>query len=719
MAGTRSGSPPDDSNRLAVSPRAVDMFADRDRLRDLLDHVPAGIVIHEPDGTVDAANGPASTLLQRTWAQLFRAPASDAFWKFVRPDGSPMPAEEYPVNQVMARCAPVADVVVGVPVADGVRWMLCNAYPVFHEDHRIRHVVVCFTDCTELVDAEHSLRASEERLRLVLQGTTDAAWDLDLRTGRAYLSERWWAMLGEVDQAEDATIDTMWGRMPPAERERVQEALAGFLATRHTGFQIEYSMIHHDGHLIPVLARGYALRDAEGSALRLSGTNTDLTKQKETERRIYELAFLDHLTALPNRRLLVERLELALDRASRTGAAGALLVIDLDNFKLLNESLGHETGDALLREVAARLKHAVRSSDQLARLGGDEFVVLLEDLGRDQETAALEANVVAHQVIDALSRPFDLAGRSIYTSPSIGIATFARGDGSVDEVLRQADMAMYQAKREGRNTSRFFSDQLQRTVARRGGLEHDLREALANHELVLYCQPQVDLHGRVLGGELLLRWHNQQRGWVEPSDFIPLAESLGLIRPIGRDVLWQGCELLARWAHDPRLAEMSLAVNVSVQQQREPEFVQEVRDALVGTGANPERLVLELTETVFAEDLRDTVAKMWAVRELGVRFALDDFGTGYSSLSYLTRLPIDLLKIDRSFVHAAPDDPTAAVIVDAITAMANKLGLELLAEGVETEEQKALLAASGCRKFQGFLFDTALPVDQFAARYGM
>ncbi|MFT3813139.1 MAG: EAL domain-containing protein [Acidovorax sp.] len=436
------------------------------------------------------------------------------------------------------------------------------------------------------------------------------------------------------------------------------------------------------------------------------------------EREIQRLAFYDLLTGLPNRMLLMDRIHHALAAARRSHQGGALLFIDLDNFKDLNDTLGHDKGDLLLQQVAQRLNDCVRGMDTVARLGGDEFVVMIEQLSSDPADLAHAARIVAEKILARLSAPYTLAGHQYLSTPSIGIAPFHGGGGptdagaSVGELLQQADLAMYQAKAAGRATLCFFDPGMQAAAAARAGLEADLRTALAQGDFVLHYQPQVDHAGRAVGVEALVRWRHPQRGMVSPADFIPLAEDTGLILPLGRWVLRTACELLAQWREDPRLAHLSVAVNVSSRQFHNADFADYVAHVLENTGAPPARLKLELTESMLVHDMITTIARMEALRALGVGFALDDFGTGYSSLAYLRRMPLDQIKIDRSFVRELLTDANDAVIVNTIIALSRSLGLEVIAEGVETAEQRDLLARAGCRFYQGYLFGK--PVAQEA-----
>ncbi|WP_295412788.1 EAL domain-containing protein, partial [uncultured Thiodictyon sp.] len=383
---------------------------------------------------------------------------------------------------------------------------------------------------------------------------------------------------------------------------------------------------------------------------------------------------------------------------------GALMFVDLDNFKVLNDTLGHSVGDLLLQQVAGRLLDCVRESDTVARLGGDEFVVMLEGLSERTEAAAAKAQGIGVKLLAALNEPYELAGYRCHSTASLGIALIADRHTPVEDLLKQADLAMYQAKAAGRNTLRFFNPDMQAALEARSALETQLRDGLRDGQFLLYYQAQVDGAGDLTGAEALVRWQHPQRGLVAPGEFIPLAEETGLILPLGRWVLESACAQLAAWAHQPPRAHLTLAVNVSARQFRDPGFVDQVRAALAASGADPHRLKLELTESLLLEDVTDTIAKMTALKSLGLGFSLDDFGTGYSSLSYLKRLPLDQLKIDQSFVRDALDNPNDAAIIRAILALAPNLNLTVIAEGVETPAQRAFLIASGCRAFQGYLF---------------
>ena len=469
--------------------------------------------------------------------------------------------------------------------------------------------------------------------------------------------------------------------------------------------------LERPGSVIHLLVSVGPLLGPRGEPLGSVVTLTDITQRKAAEDQIEQLAFYDPLTHLPNRRLLQDRLRQTLAAGARGRRQGALLFIDLDNFKELNDTLGHDIGDLLLQQVAERLIECVRSGDTVARQGGDEFVVILKDLSAQPEEAAAQAQDVGAKILAALNQPYRLAGHDCHSTPSIGATLISDHQTTVDDLLKRADLAMYQAKAAGRNTLRFYDPEMQAVLEARTALEAQLRAGLREGQFLLHYQPQVDQAGGLTGAEALLRWQHPQRGLVAPGAFIPLAEETGLILPLGQWVLETACLQLAAWARAPETAGLTLSVNVSARQFRHPGFVGQVRAVLARPGVDPHRLKLELTESLLLDDVPDTIAKMTALKALGLGFSLDDFGTGYSSLTYLKRLPLDELKIDQSFVRDVLTDPNDAAIARTIVALAHSLGLAVIAEGVETEGQREFLLASGCRAFQGYLFGRPGPVE--------
>lgn len=500
------------------------------------------------------------------------------------------------------------------------------------------------------------------------------------------------------------------GRTPPETYRSLWETLA----RGHTWSGELYNK-RKDGTEYIELATITPLRDEHGTIVKYVAIKEDITARKAAEADALHLAFFDHLTNLPNRRLLLDRLEKSLLASARNKKLGALIYIDLDNFKALNDTAGHDVGDQLLRQVGMRLVSCVRASDTVARFGGDEFVVMIEDLEETLAASMSQAAVVGDKILQSLGNPFQLDNHSHNSSASIGIAMFSGNEGGSAEVLKQADIAMYSAKDAGRNAVRFFDEGMQQIVVAHAAIEAEVHHALSSNQFLLHFQPKMDSQGFIAGAEALVRLHRPPSEFVGPDSFIPIAEKSSLILAIGDWVLNAACEQLARWSPDPKLGQLTLAVNVSARQFAEANFVPSVMSALTRSNANPRRLILELTESMLVGSYDAIVVKMTALRTLGIRFALDDFGTGYSSLAYLNRLSLDQVKIDKSFVEGVPGDSNACAIVRTIIALSKTLNLKVVAEGVETAEQLAFLKDSGCGLYQGYLFGIPLPLDAFVA----
>lgn len=453
------------------------------------------------------------------------------------------------------------------------------------------------------------------------------------------------------------------------------------------------------------------VRLADGRLSHYVSAYSNITERSDdASAEIHRLAYYDPLTTLPNRRLLHDRLGQALAAAARSGRYGAILFLNLDHFKKVNDTRGHASGDAQLVEVALRLCRCVHADDTVARWSGDEFVVVLEGLGASAEEAAINAEAVGERLRLVIAEPFEHIGIEFQQSASIGVALFHAHD-AIEELLRHGDLALHQAKAAGRNTVRFFDPAMQVAVNERSSMEIELRQAIKLGQLQLFYQPQIDARLRVIGVEALLRWQHPQRGLVPPDDFIPLAEETGLILPIGLWVLEVACAQIKCWANDLSHRALKIAVNVSARQFRQADFVTQVQRVLEASGANPLRLKLELTESLVLEDVEDTIEKMLAIKQLGVSFSMDDFGTGYSSLSYLARLPLDQLKIDQSFVRGLDCAKNNETIIRTIIALGRGLSMNVIAEGVETERQRDFLEAHGCDAYQGYLFSHPLPIE--------
>jgi diguanylate cyclase (GGDEF)-like protein/PAS domain S-box-containing protein len=558
--------------------------------------------------------------------------------------------------------------------------------------------------------SEAALRKSEQEHRQLIEAAQEGIWVIDDHGITTLVNRRLADILGRDPPGLVGTA--LYDHMDDPSKAIVA---AGIELRRQGGGEgHEIPLRRADGSTVWTLFSTSPLYDPQGRYSGALAMVVDITERKQAEERVRELAFFDQLTALPNRTLLLDRLRQVAAASSRSGDYGALLFIDLDNFKTLNDTLGHHMGDLLLQQVARRLVKCVREGDTVARFGGDEFVVVLASVDANKEAAATKIEGVAEKILAALNQVYLLGDIAQRSTASIGVALF-RGDAvSLDDLMKQADLAMYKSKGAGRNLVHFFDPALESAVRERAALDEDLRHALEAGQFLLHYQPQVVGDRGLTGAEVLLRWRHPVRGLVPPAEFIPLAEETGLILPLGKWVLETACRQLALWAGQPDMAHLSIAVNVSPHQFRQ-DIVGQVLAALESSGANPNRLKLELTEGLLVQSLQETADKMFALKGKGVGFSLDDFGTGYSSLAYLKRLPLDQLKIDQSFVRDVLVDPNDAAIARTIIALAQSLGIGVIAEGVETAEQREFLADSGCHFCQGYFFSPPLPIEEFEA----
>ncbi len=607
-----------------------------------------------------------------------------------------------------------------IATVDGERTYLAIKGPLHDADGRPFGLFGISRDITERKKMETALRVSEHRYRNLFNNAEVAMFASKL-DGSATLdcNDKFLELVGRSrEEVIGAPSLVLW------DDPRQRQAMVARLNKEGRVVDFEATMRDRRGELRHCLT---SLRLFKETGI-LEGSIQDITERKAAADKIEHLAFYDPLTDLPNRRLLLDRLQQALASSARHQRHGALMLLDMDDFKTLNDTLGHDVGDKFLVEVGRRIQGCVREGDTVARQGGDEFVIILEDLNVDS-LAAIQVEAVAAKILNAVSQPYLLeltvtnglrSTQSYHCTSSVGIALFRGNAISVDELIKRADTAMYQAKAGGHNLLRFFDPEMQAEVTARATLNNDLRDAVRDGQFFLCYQPQVDAGGRLTGAEALLRWRHPERGVVSPDEFISQAEITGLILPLGHWVLETACAQLVTWATLPGTDEFTLAVNVSARQFRHPDFVDQVLAIMESTGADPRKLKLELTESLLLDDVEETIAKMTLLKAQGISFSLDDFGTGYSSLSYLKRLPLDQLKIDKSFVRDVLADANDATIACTIVALAQSMGLAVIAEGVETVEQREFLARNGCLAYQGYLFSRPLPVlafEEFAQRH--
>jgi diguanylate cyclase (GGDEF)-like protein/PAS domain S-box-containing protein len=660
-----------------------------------------GVLLTHPDGSVLAANAAACEMLGHTEAELRRC-GRHGLMDPRDPRLARMLAERTATGRTRGE--------VRMLRANGETFEVDMSSSIYTDREGKVLASAVFRDNTERHSWAQKLEESLALLHNLAQRVPGVIYQYrrfpDGRSCFPFASEGLWTIYElTADQVREDSSPVV-GRLHPDDVQDVADAIATSAATLQPWHQ-EYRVV------LPVQGERWRMgeaqpeRLADGSVL-WHGFITDITDRKTAEARTHQLAYFDALTGLPNRRMLIERIHGALGASQRSAQFGALLFVDLDNFKQINDARGHSVGDVLLKQVAVRLSQDLRGEDLVARLGGDEFVVLAGNLGADADSAALHARVVADKVREVLESPYTIDGTAYGCTASVGITVYPKKDESIDDLLREADIAMYRAKVAGRNRIAFFETAMQAEVEERLALEQDLMQAIAADRLVVYVQPQVDTEGREVGGELLMRWFDPRRGTVPPSSFIPVAEETGLIYALGEIVIRRACEGLNRLRASGR--RLALSVNVSPRQFRKDDFVDRVRAILAETGAPASGLIFEVTEGLLIENWEATLARMSELVALGVRFSIDDFGTGYSSLSYLKKMPLFELKIDRSFVRDTPNDPSDTAIVQSVLSVARHLGLRVVAEGVETQAQADFLRANNCECMQGFLFARPMPL---------
>jgi diguanylate cyclase (GGDEF)-like protein/PAS domain S-box-containing protein len=554
--------------------------------------------------------------------------------------------------------------------------------------------------------AARELAASMMRYALAAQGANDGLWDWDLAAGKVYYSPRWKEIVGSAEGEVGAAPEEWLGRIHPDDRAHVEGQLFRQGEPSGSLVEAEYRIAHADGGWRWVLARGVRVVDAAGTVVRMAGSQSDISQRKRVEQQLLHDALHDSLTGLPNRALFLDRLERAIAYAHRRKERHfAVIFLDLDRFKVVNDRIGHLAADGVLVALARRLERGLRRGDSVARLGGDEFALLVHDVD--------DPSAVAHRILAELARPFDAGKQQILVQASLGIAVSTTGFNRPEDALRDADAAMYLAKARGRARYEIADAELHARSLEQLEMESQLREAVEGGELLLHFQPVVVMETRELVGfEALIRWNHPERGLRAPDEFIPMAEQSGIIMPLGRWALREACRQMQAWrAAYPAAADLWLSVNLSSRQFLHPQLVQEIHDALGDSGLPADRLRLEITESVILDDAAAVGQILGELREQGIRVAIDDFGTGYSSLSYLHRLPLDTLKIDRSFVHQMHADPTLEAVIQTVISLSGNLRLDTVAEGVETHEEAVALQRMGCRIGQGFLFSHPLAPD--------
>ncbi|HXP97928.1 MAG TPA: EAL domain-containing protein [Telmatospirillum sp.] len=690
--------------------RTMELDQQRSRLRAVLQTIPDLVWLKDADGVYLTCNPP--------FERFFGAPESEIVGKtdfdfvdaelarfFREKDQLAIAAGKPSVNEEWVTFA-----------SDGRRALLETIKTPMKDDFgTLVGVLGIARDITQARGVEAELRRSEALLQQSQRLASIGHFVLDEESGRLKTSSVFDQIFGiEADHPRSFAAWLAW--VHPDHRTAFAERMRDFL--REGGqFEWEYPILRtSDGTERWVKMSAESRLDKEGRPANLFGNVQDITEHKTAEAEIQQLAFFDPLTKLPNRRLLLERLSRAKAASARNAICGALIFIDIDNFKTLNDTKGHQVGDLLLQDVAKRLNSCVRQGDTVARFGGDEFIVMVEALSGKIEEATVQADAIGEKILLHLAQPYSLAGYQHHCAASLGITLFSGTDVSNDDLLKQADLAMYQSKAAGRNTKRFFDPQMQNALAAHTALEDSLRRAGGAKEFILYYQPQMARNGDLVGAEGLIRWRHPTRGLVLPGEFIPVAESSNLILSIGLEVLEMACRQLVAWSAEPATRALSLAINVSARQFHHPAFVEDVRRTLDSfAGASPAKLKLELTESVLLQDIDDCAVKMTALQNLGVRLSLDDFGTGYSSLAYLKRLPFSQLKIDRSFVRDVLVDSNDAAVARTIILLAKSFGLKVIAEGVEEEAQWQFLTAEGCDEAQGYLYGRPMPADEFLA----
>jgi diguanylate cyclase (GGDEF)-like protein/PAS domain S-box-containing protein len=700
----------------SVATDVTELVQEREFLRTLLQALPVGVMVRDTQARIVEANAAAQTITRSTRAELLGQTFLGTVWEHRHDADGQTSASTHPVLRILAGQAVPPDELMSVRSADGSQRMLrIRAAPLPAADGSLAGVVTVFSDETRQHLQEQMLSVARSAARV-------APWTMDLSTYQVRFDvdagQVMGLTMGDGCTPVDGHVDVAWGPdVHPDDKGEAMAALKRHLDDPSQPYRAEYRMRTRDGSWRWYLACGGVIeRRADGRPRTLAGMLLDVDDRRRAQAALERAATTDELTGLPNRRELQRRLQQVLAAAQRRGRCGALLMLDLDHFKRINDSLGHACGDQLLQSLTARLQQALRAEDTLARMGGDELIVVLPEIGDHPEAAALHAQQVADKLLLSLTEPFVLAAGDYSVGASIGITVFPKSDGdTAADLIREADTAMYEAKAAGRGLSRHFRADMQQAVMRRFDIERALKAALGGDELSIHLQPQWHADGALFGAEVLLRWHPADRRPISPAEFIPVAEDSGLILPLGRWVLERAMLLAAEQRAAGR--PLKLAVNLSPRQFRDPNFVDHFDELLARTGARASDLTLELTEGVLMDDVEVGARRMAQLADRGASLSIDDFGTGYSSLMYIKRLPIHELKIDQAFVRDVTSNADDASIVRAMLGIASRFGIRTVAEGVETEAQAAFLRAHGCPVLQGYLLGRPVPVDDFLRLY--
>ena len=678
-------------------------------LKNIVETMVEGVAIFDAQGRITMVNAASERILGAPRSAILGRHYTDVPWRRETGQGAPLPVERYPFVRLAAGAERIqGDEFDIVTAAGGSTTIQVNAARIRDAQGAFAGVVATYEDITERRRAESRARAAQERLDRALEGSRVSLFEVEVATGHVYLGESWSLMLGGPATVTDTTLNELVELSHPEDRDRLWNVAMQTLRGELTHYEQEHRVRTLAGDWIWIISRGRVVeRDAAGRVSRVAGTSMDVTERKHAEQRIHYLNTRDALTDLSNRALFADRLQQAIEAATRMSRSFALVSVGLDRFTAINDSLGRDFGDEVIKGVAGRITASTGVEDVVARPGGDEFLVLLERAETPEK-----ARRVAESMRAAVASPMYIAGREAVVSMSVGIAMFPGDGDSAGVLLRNAGTALNVAKQDGGNAVHFFTAHMNVAARARFETETELRRALDHDEFVLHYQPQVDLaSGVVVGWEALVRWNHPGRGLVPPGQFLPIAEAAGLIVPLGEQVMLKACRQAAAWKQAGRASRMG--INVSAQQFRHPGFLKSVRAAFATTGLDPRMLELEIVENALVghEPMVDAVFE--ALGATGIELAIDDFGTGYSSLSYLKRLPIDTVKIDQSFVRDVPVSPEACAIVNAVIAMAHGLGLVVVAEGIETSVQLEFLRQAGCDRGQGYLFGRPEPAEHW------